>query len=51
MAYCSGYTAVRAVSEELPPEVLGQRVNEGLAEGFTWGWPVAIAALIIGVWT
>jgi len=51
MAYCSGYTAAQAVSEELPPEILGQRVNEGLAEGFTWGWPTAIVALIIGVWT
>jgi len=51
MAYCSGYTAAQAVSEEQPPEILGQRVNEGLAEGFTWGWPTAIVALIIGAWT
>jgi hypothetical protein len=51
MAYCSGYTAARAVSEEQPPEILGQRVNEGLAEGFAWGWPTAIVALIIKAWT
>ena len=51
MAYCSGYTAAQAVAGELPAEILGQRVNEGLAEGFTWGWPTAIVALIIGVWT
>lgn len=51
MAYCSGYIAAQAVSEELPPEILGQRVNEGLAEGFTWGWPTAIVALIIKAWT
>lgn len=51
MAYCSGYTGAQAVSEEQPPEILGQRVNEGLAEGFTWGWPTAIAALIIKAWT
>lgn len=50
MAYCSGYTAAQAVSEEQPPEILSQRVNEGLAEGFTWGWPTAIVALIIKVW-
>lgn len=50
MAYCSGYTAAQAVSEEQPPDTLGQRVNEGLAEGFTWGWPTAIVALIIKIW-
>lgn len=51
MAYCSGYAATQAVSEEQSPEILGQRVNEGLAEGFSWGWPTAIAALIIELWT
>jgi hypothetical protein len=51
MAYCSGYTAAQGVSEELPPEILGHRVNEGLGEGSTWGWPTAIVALIIKVWT
>ncbi len=51
MAYCSGYAAVRAVSEEQPPDVLSQQINEGLAEGFSWGWPSAIVALIIKIWT
>lgn len=50
MAYCSGYSASRAVSEEQPPEVLGRWINEGLAEGFSWGWPTAIVALIIKIW-
>ncbi len=51
MAYCSGYSASQAMSEEQPHEVLGQRVNEGLGEGFSWGWPTAIVALIIVIWT
>ena len=51
MAYCSGYFASQAVSEEQPPEILSQRVNEGLAQGFSWGWPTAIVALIIKIWT
>lgn len=51
MAYFSGHAAAQAVSEELPPEILGQRVNEGLGEGFTWGWPAAVFALIIVMWT
>ncbi len=50
MAYCSGYTAAQAVSEEQLPDVLSRRVNEGLAEGLTWGWPTAIVALIIKIW-
>jgi hypothetical protein len=51
MAYCSGYAAVRALSEEQPPDLLSQQINEGLAEGFSWGWPSAIVALIIKIWT
>jgi hypothetical protein len=51
MAYCSGYAAVRALSEEQPPDVLSQQINEGLAEGFSWGWPSAVVALIIKIWT
>jgi len=38
--------AVTAISE-----ILSQRVNEGLGEGFTWRWPAAVFALIIVMWT
>jgi hypothetical protein len=51
MAYCSGYAASQAMAEDQPPDILSQRVNEGIGEGFTAGWPVAIVALIIGIWT
>lgn len=51
MAYTSGYFASRAVSEKQSPEVLGQRVNEALGRGFDLGWPAAVMALMIGVWT
>lgn len=51
MAYTSGYFASRAMSEDQSPEILGQRVNEALGNGFNWGWPAALDALIIGVWT
>jgi hypothetical protein len=51
MAYCSGYYASRAMSEEQLPEILSQRINEGIGEGFSWGWPTAIVALIIKAWT
>jgi hypothetical protein len=51
MAYYSGYSASQAMAEGQPSEILSQRVNEGIGEGFTAGWPVAIVALIIGLWT
>ena len=51
MAYCSGYSASQAMAEGQPPDVLSQRINEGIGEGFMAGWPVAIVALIIGIWT
>jgi hypothetical protein len=51
MAYFSGHAAAQAVFEEQPPEILSQLVNEGLGEGFTWGWPAAVIALIIVMWT
>jgi hypothetical protein len=50
MAYSSGYAATQAVAERQSSDVLGQRVNEGLAEGFLWGWPLSILALIIEMW-
>jgi hypothetical protein len=51
MAHTSGYFASRAVSEKQSSEVLGQRVNEALGRGFDLGWPAAVMALMIGVWT
>lgn len=51
MAYASGYSASQAMAERQPPDVLGQRVNEGIGEGFASGWPLAILAFIIGTWT
>lgn len=51
MAYFSGYSARQATTEGQPPDILSQRVNEGLGEGFASGWPTAIVALIIGIWT
>ncbi|HEU4736099.1 MAG TPA: hypothetical protein VFS48_03615 [Solirubrobacterales bacterium] len=51
MAYMSGYFASRAMSEDQLPDALAQRVNEALGRGFDLGWPAAIAALIISVWT
>jgi hypothetical protein len=51
MAYCSGYSASQTMSEEQSPEILSQRINEGIGEGFSWGWPTAIVALTIKIWT
>ena len=50
MAYESGLSAARARAENHPPEILGQRVNEGIAKGFVWGWPVSMVVFIIGIW-
>lgn len=50
MAYESGLSAARAVVDNCLPEVLGQRVNEGIAKGFVWGWPVSMLVFIIGLW-
>lgn len=51
MAYMSGYSASQAMAEHQPSDVLAQRINEGIAEGFAAGWPLAILAFIIGTWT
>ncbi len=50
MAYTSGYAASHAMAEDQRPEILGQRVNEGIAQGFAVGWPLAILVFIIGAW-
>jgi hypothetical protein len=50
MAYESGLAATEAVAEREPPENLSQRVNEGMAKGFVWGWPLSVITLIIELW-
>jgi hypothetical protein len=50
MAYESGLAAAEAVAERQTPETLSQHVNEGLAKGFVWGWPLAVITLIIELW-
>jgi hypothetical protein len=50
MAYESGLAAAEAVAEDQAPEVLSHRVNEGMAKGFVWGWPLSVITLIIGLW-
>jgi hypothetical protein len=51
MAWTSGYSASQAMAESQSAEILGQRVNEGIGEGFAIGWPLAILVFIIGAWT
>lgn len=51
MAYTSGHFAAHAMAERQPPEVLAQRVNEGIGRGFAAGWPLATVALIIEMWS
>jgi len=50
MAYESGLSAAQAVAESQSPDILGQRINEGIAKGFVWGWPLSILAFIIELW-
>jgi hypothetical protein len=50
MAYESGLAAAEAVAEAQTPEILSQRVNEGMAKGFVWGWPLSVVTLIIELW-
>ena len=50
MAYESGLGAAEAVAENQSDEALGRRVNEGIAKGFVWGWPLSVIALIIEMW-
>jgi hypothetical protein len=50
MAYFSGYNAAVALAEGQLADVVAQRINEGIGEGFVKGALPAIAALIIVVW-
>lgn len=51
MAYLSGYYAAQALRQHRPPQVVAQRINEGVGEGFIGGSLPAIIALIIVVWS
>ena len=51
MASCSGYFAAQALSTRQTPSTVAHRVNEGIGEGFSWGWPIAVFTLIIELWT
>jgi hypothetical protein len=51
MAYVSGFYASQALVQGQPPEVLAQRINEGLAIGFLGVSPISALALIIAVWS
>jgi hypothetical protein len=51
MAYLSGFYASQALAERGAPEIVSQRINEGIGIGFLAGSPLAIAALIIEAWT
>jgi hypothetical protein len=51
MAYCSGFRAAQAKGEGRTPEGLANSVNEGVAEGFQWGLPLAAITLIIVAWS
>lgn len=50
MAYESGLGAAEAVAENQSDETLGRCVNEGIAKGFVWGWPLSVITLIIELW-
>ena len=51
MAYFSGWAAAVAQASGEHPEMLGRHINEGVADGFRSGVPLALAALIIVVWS
>ncbi len=51
MAYASGFYASQALVRGQPPEIVAQRVNEGLAIGFMGVSPISAFATIIAVWS
>lgn len=51
MALESGYAAKQATSENRSPQIVAQRINEGLAMGFSWGRMPATFCLIFLLWT
>jgi hypothetical protein len=51
MAVESGYAANQATAESRPPQIVAQRINEGLAKGYSWGRTPATFCLIFLLWT
>jgi hypothetical protein len=51
MAYESGRSATRAISENLEPQIVSQQINEGLSKGFSSGRIAATFCLIFLLWT
>jgi hypothetical protein len=51
MAYLSGYGGAQALAQGESPEVVAERINEGIAIGFRYLSPLSIVALIIMVWS
>lgn len=51
MAYLSGFGAAQALRDREPPEVVTQRINEGIGNGFLWGAVLGAMALIIVLWS
>jgi hypothetical protein len=51
MAFRSGLAASNALSEDQPPSVVAERINQGVGDGFSMGTPMAIVAFIILLWT
>jgi hypothetical protein len=47
MACLSGSNAARSLAAGKSAGFLAQRINEGMARGFTASWPVSIVAAII----
>lgn len=47
MAYFSGFNAAEAVGQELPPETVAHRINEGIGRGFEIFVPVSVAAFAV----
>ncbi len=42
---------IEATVRPQPPEIVAQRLNEGIGQGFSWGSPLSAVVLIIGVWS
>ena len=50
MAYASGYAANQALAHGESPSAVAHSINEGISDGFEFGSPVALIALIIMGW-